>query len=179
MRRLLCALALVAFAAAPALADPKSDIMSAMITFGRATSYHMDITAKGHTMAGDIAPPNKMHMSSAEFEMIKIDSTIWIKIGGSWRKMNFPGADQMTAAYTSALETAKSAPDDLIVTDLGMKVPASGGAPLHAYTVTNKAGKSPSTMFLDGSTFVEADTTDGSSIRFSKFNVPVDISPPS
>jgi hypothetical protein len=59
-----------------------------------------------------------------------------------------------------------------------MKTPLSGGPPLHAYTMTNKAGKSPATVFLDGGTLKEVDNTDGSTAIFSKIGVPVDIEPP-
>jgi hypothetical protein len=178
MKRFLCALALFAFAAAPALADPKSDIMAAMINLQKAGTYHMTINAKNQKMEADMALPAKMHMVMPQMEMIKIDSTMWIKVGGQWRQMNIPNADQLTATVTGAMEMAKGQPDDLVVTDLGLKTPVSGGAPLHAYSMTNKAGKSPSTVFLDGGVVKEIDTTDGTSVVFSKIGVPVDISPP-
>jgi hypothetical protein len=179
MKRLLCALGLVVFAVAPALADPKSDLMAAMLQFGKATTYHMDVSAKGHTMAADMALPNKMHMMTPEFEMIKIDSTTWMKIGGKWRQFTVPGMDQITGVFNNAIATAHGAPEDLVVSDLGMKSPAGGGGPLHAYQVTNKSGKTPSTIFLDDNTLVEVDTIDGTFVKFSKYNVPVDITPPS
>jgi hypothetical protein len=179
MKRFLCALALFAFAAAPALADPKSDIMAAMINLQKAGTYHMTINGKDKkTMEADLALPAKMHMYSAQMEMIKIDQTVWIKIGGQWRQMNIPGVEAMTASVTGAMEMAKGQADELVVTDLGMKSPLSGGPPMHAYTMTNKAGKSPSTVFLDGGVVKEIDNADGASVVFSKIGVPVDISPP-
>ena len=178
MKRLLCALALVAFSAAPALADPKSDVMAAMMQFAKATTYHMSISGHGQTMDADIQPPSKMHMMSTQFEMIKIDATTWMKVGGKWQKFTMPGMDQMMGSVNGAIATAHASPDDVTVTDLGMKKAAGGGDPLHAYSVTNKAGKSPATIFLDGSRLVEVDSPDGSAVRFSKFNVPVDIEPP-
>jgi hypothetical protein len=179
MKRFLCALALFAFAAAPALADPKSDLMGAMIGLQKAGTYHITFSGKNNqTMNGDFALPAKMHIYSPQMEMIKIDQTVWIKVGGQWRQMNIPGVEQMTANVTGAVEMAKSQPDDLVVTDLGMKTPLSGGPPLHAYSMTNKAGKSPATVFIDGGVLKEVDNTDGSSVVFSKIGVPVDISPP-
>jgi hypothetical protein len=178
MKRLLCALALFAFATAPALADPKSDIMAAMINLQKAGTYHMTINMKNQKMEADMALPSKMHMVMAQMEMIKIDSTMWIKIGGQWRQMNIPNADQLTATISGAMDAAKGSPDDLVVTDLGVKTPASGGAPMHAYSMMNKAGKSPATVFLDGSVVKEIDTNDGTSMVISKIGVPVDISPP-
>jgi hypothetical protein len=59
-----------------------------------------------------------------------------------------------------------------------MKTPATGGSALHAYSVTNKAGKSPATIFLSGGRLAEVDSADGNSVTFSNFNVPVDIEPP-
>jgi hypothetical protein len=179
MKRLLFALALVAFGAAPALADPKSDVMAVMANFAKATSYHMSVTGKLGTIEGDMALPGKMHIMSPQFEMIKIDTTSWVKVGGVWRQFNMPGMEQMTAIVTETMATARGKVEDLAVMDLGMKVPAGGGRPLHAYSITNNSGKSPSTIFADGSTLVEVDAPDGTAVKFSKFNVPVDISPPS
>ena len=178
MKRLLCALALVAFGAAPALADPKSDLMASMIGLGKASSYHVSVISKRGSIEGDIALPSKMHITSPQFEMIKIDQTTWVKIGGQWRQFALPGMEQITAGITGAIETARGKQDDLVVTDLGMKVPAGGGGPMHAYSMTNKAGKSPATAFVDGGTLTEIDNADGTAMKFSKFNVPVDISPP-
>jgi hypothetical protein len=179
MKRLLCALAVFAFAAAPALADPKSDVLAAMANLQKAGTYHIAFNGKNNqTMNADFALPAKMHVVSPQMEMIKIDQTVWIKVGGQWRQMNIPGVEQMTGNVTAAIDMAKGQTEDLIVTDLGMKTPLSGGSPLHAYTMTNKAGQSPATVFLDGRTLKEVDNTDGSSVIFSKIGVPVDISPP-
>ena len=178
MKRLLCALALVAFGASPALADPKSDVMAAIVGFAKASSYHVSVIAKRGGIEGDMALPSKMHIISPQFEMIKIDATTWMKIGGQWRQLNMPGMEQMMGGMSGLIDTARGKADDMVVTDLGMKVPSGGGGPLHAYSVTNKAGKSPSTIFLDGGTLTEIDGSDGTALKFSKFNVPVDISPP-
>jgi hypothetical protein len=178
MKRLLCAFVLVAFAAAPALADPKSDVLAAFLQFGKATSYHIDVAAKRGSVEADMAPPGKMHIISPQFEMIKIDTMTYMKIGGQWRQMSMPGMEAMTGAVTSTMSMTKGDPDDFTVTDLGMKSPNSGGSPLHAYAVTNKAGKSPATIFIDGGKVVEIDNTDGTSVKISKYNVPVDIQPP-
>lgn len=178
MKRLLCAIALVAFTAAPALADPKSDVLAAFIQFGKATSYHIDVAAKRGSVEADMAPPGKMHIISPQFEMIKIDTMTYMKIGGQWRQMSMPGMEAMTGAVTSTMSMTKGDPDDFTVTDLGMKSLNSGGSPLHAYSVTNKAGKSPATIFIDGGKVVEIDNTDGTSVKISKYNVPVDIQPP-
>jgi len=178
IKRSLCALGLVAFAAAPALADPKSDVLAAFLQLGKATSYHIDVAAKGGSVEADMAPPGKMHVISPQFEMIKIDTTTYMKIGGQWRQMSIPGMEAMTGAVMSSIALTKGEPDDFTVTDLGMKSPNSGGLPLHAYSVANKAGKSPATVFLDGGKVVEIDSTDGSNVKISKYNVPVDIQPP-
>lgn len=169
MRRFLCALALVAFAVAPALADPKSDLLASMGQFARANSYHITASGMGRTMEADMALPGKMHMMAGPMEMIKIDQNMWVKLNGSWQKLNLPNMDQFTAGINNAIATAHSAPDDLVVTDLGMKSPE--GTPLHAYTITNKAGKSPSTVYLDGSgTLVRVEGIDGTVVKFSRFN---------
>jgi hypothetical protein len=181
MKRLIAGIAVFALGAAPASADPKGDVMAAMIAFGKATSYHMTIASRNRpgTMEADMVAPGKMHVVTAQFEMIKIDTTTWVKMNGSWQKFALPGMDQMMGGVNGVLAAVHASPDQLTVTDLGPKSPAAGGPALHAYSITNEAGKSPSTIFLDGTQLVEADTSDGTSVRFSKFNAPVDIEPPS
>ena len=148
-----------------------------MTQFAKAGSYHMSINSKGRTMDADIVNPGKMHMTSAQFEVIKIDTTTWVKAGGKWQQFNMPGMEQMMGGVNAAIASARAS-DQMTVTDLGMKAPASGGAPLHAYAVTNEAGKSPSTVFVDGGVLTEVDNSDGTYVRFSKINAPIDITPP-
>jgi len=178
VKRLLLALALVAFAAAPALADPKSDIIAAALKFTTATSFHMTAAAMGRTLDADYAPPDKMHLTAGPLEVIKIGQTTWFNSGGTWRQFAMPGMDQLTGVFTSAIgEVRNASPDDLVVTDLGMKAPA--GIRLHAYTVTNKAGTSPATLYLDGNGWLtRIEMGQGNAVTFSKFNAPLDIEPP-
>ena len=179
MKRLLAGAALFALITAPALADPKGDVTAAMIGLAKATSYHITISNhKGPAMEADMQAPGKMHMISPQFEFIKIGTTTWVKMNGAWQKFSLPGTNQMTGGVTNVLNMAHR-PDRLTVTDLGPKTPATGGWALHAYSIVNEAGKSPSTVFIDGGRLVEVDNIDGSSVKFSKFNVPVDIEPPS
>jgi hypothetical protein len=179
MRRLVCGVTLFALAVAPALADPKGDVMGAMVGLAKATSYHITISSHNRpSMEADMQAPGKMHMVSPQFEFIKIDTTTWVKMNGTWQKFSLPNMDQMIGGVTGVLDMAHE-PDQLTVTDLGPKTPATGGPALHAYSVVNEAGKSPATMFIDGGRLVEVDNTDGSSVKFSKFNDPVDIEPPS
>ncbi len=178
MKRLPCTLALLVLAAAPALADPKSDVTAAMTQFAKATSYHVAVVGRGQTMDGDLALPSKMHLTSAQLEMIKIGSRTWVKFGGKWQQFQIPGIEKMTAVISNAIAAARDKTDDMVVTDLGMRPPLAGGPPLHAYSVKNNAGTSPTTLFLDGGLLVEIDSADGTSAKFSKFNVPVAIEPP-
>ena len=63
MKRLLCALALVVrLRSRAALADPKSDLVTAMLQFSKATSYHIAAAGKGRTMEADMMLPSKMHV---------------------------------------------------------------------------------------------------------------------
>jgi hypothetical protein len=179
MKRLLCALALVAFAAAPALADPKSDLISAMMQFQKVSSFHVSATDYGKTIELDMALPGKMHATMGGMEAIKIDNTTWVKMGGSWHQYAIPMLDSMTGFVTHAVDvaTGKSSPDDMLVTDLGTKSP--DGSPLHAYMVTSKSGKDATTLYVDNtSKLVRVDAPDGAIVRFSKFNAIDPIVPP-
>jgi hypothetical protein len=179
MKRLLCALALVAFTAAPALADPKSDLVSAMMQFQKASSFHIAATGYGKTIDMDMALPGKMHATMGGMEAIKIDNTTWVKMGGQWRQFAIPGLDMMTGFVTHAVDVASGKADsnDMLVTDLGTKSP--DGSPLHAYQVTSKSGKDATTLYLDNTgKLVRVDAPDNAIVRFSKFNAIDPIVPP-
>jgi outer membrane lipoprotein-sorting protein len=179
MKRLLCALALVVFSAAPALADPKSDVTGAMVTLGTAKSYHVMVNSHGQTGDIDMVKPDKMHVVFGPMEMIKIANASYMKMNGSWQKFSMPGvSERLTGMYEGVLKNATSHVDDLIVTDLGNKV--VDGVPLHAYTLKNKDSTvAPSTVYLDGKGMpVRMDTSDGTVVHFSKINDPITIDAP-
>jgi hypothetical protein len=177
MNRLILALAVTLFAAAPALADPTSDVKNAMIAFANAKSFHVSAEASGRNVEADIVPPAKAHFIAGPFEMITISGTTWVKAGGSWHQFSVPGMDRITVFVNGAIDTVRNPPADLVVTDLGTKT--IEGATLHGYTITNKAGDSPSTVYLDGSGMLaRVEGSGGSVVRFSKFNAPLQIDPP-
>ena len=177
MNRLLLALALTLTAAAPALADPTADVKNAMISFANAKSFHVSADDAGKNVEADIVPPAKAHFVAGPFELITISGTTWVKAGGSWHQFAIPGIDRITVFVTGAIDTVRNPPADMVVTDLGTK--SIDGATLHGYTIANKAGASPRTIYLDGSgNLARVESSSGGVVRFSKFNAPLDISPP-
>jgi hypothetical protein len=180
MKRLLVALALavtVAAAAVPASADPTADVRGAMIAFAKATSYHVSATAEGRDIEADFLPPSRAHFIAAPIEVITIDGTTWVKLGGGWRQFAVPGMDRITGFVQGTIDTMRNPPDDMVVTDLGPK--SVDGAALHAYGVTTKSAAGTTTVYIDRSGLLaRIDTNDGSTVRFSKFNAPLTIAPP-
>ena len=175
MRRLLLAAALVVAVAAPALADPAADVRSAMIAFAKLTSYHLNVQAQGRTIDVDMVIPGKTHIVTSGAEVIAIDGTTWVKAGGSWRQIAFPFMGQLTGMYQSALDALRNPSGDFAVTDLGMK--NVDGESLHAYLVKGNGGDG-STVYLDRKgALARVDTSNGF-VRFSKFNAPIAIDPP-
>jgi hypothetical protein len=178
MKRLLFALALVAATAVPALADPTADLSHAMQNLGRATSYHIQFTAKGMSLDIDAMPPQKMHMTGGPMEVVKIDNDTYVKMGETWRKFNIPGIEQMTGMYKTTIDAASHPTADMIVTDLGPKV--VDGVPLHGYTWTDKEHpKASATFYLDGGGNISRiQPTEGGVIRITKINAPMTIVAP-
>jgi hypothetical protein len=178
MKRLLLTLTLVAATVAPALADPKGDLMNAMMKVARATSYHVQTTDKGKSIDMDMMPPTKMHiMMGSTMEMIKIDSEMYVKVQGTWRKFSIPGMDAMVNMYKGNIDKYTHAADDTVVTDIGMKV--VDGAPLHGYTMKNAEAKTPVTIYIDGAGYpARMETDNGLVMLFSKFNAPMSIDAP-
>lgn len=176
MTRVLLALALTLAAATPALADPTADVKAAMISFANAKSFHITAEGGGKSVEGDIVPPAKAHFIAGPFEMITISGTTWVKAGGSWHQFAVPGMDKITFFVNGAIDTVRNPPADLVVTDLGTK--AIDGSNLHAYTITNKAGTSPSTVYIDGGGMLARVENGTGVVRFSKINAPLSIDPP-
>jgi hypothetical protein len=177
MNRLLLALTLTLTTVTPALADPASEVKNAMIAFANAKSFHVSADAAGRNVEADIVPPAKAHFVAGPFEMITISGTTWVKAGGSWNQFTIPGMDRITVFVNGAIDTVRNPPADMVVTDLGTR--SIDGASLHGYTITNKAGTSPSTIYLNGSGLpVRVESSGGSVVRFSKFNAPLEIDPP-
>ena len=181
MKRLPFALPLVLVLSAvvPALADPTNDVKNAFVKLATASSYHVQIEAHGKTLEGDVAPPDKSHFVMPPMEMIMLGKTTYVKINGSWMQFAVPGVDKMFAGYQQVTSMAKT-PENVSVTDLGMKSP--DGAPLHAYSIKNTDSSTPAIVYVDGSgSAVRVDETSAngtSIIRFSNFNVPVNIVAP-
>jgi hypothetical protein len=179
MKRLFLALVLLVAVAAPAAADPKGDIIAAALNLSKATSYHMNITSQGHTVDIDFVPPGKMHMMAGPMEAITIPPATWVKFNGSWHQFTFPGVDRMTSLVQgtiSGVKSASSSPDDVSVTDLGMKTVE--GTPLHAYTVQNKSNTTVSTVYLDTNGMLTRVETGDAVAKFTNFNAPITIEPP-
>jgi|HubBroStandDraft_1064217.scaffolds.fasta_scaffold37101_2 hypothetical protein len=182
MRRFLVVSVLVSALTAPALAAPVDDVKNALIGFGRLTSYHMTMDVGGQHMEGDVVVPGKMHLMMGEMEMVHIGSNTWMKVQGHW--MQIPGGAGQGPGFTGALshaQTLSAHSSDVTVTDLGVK--SVDGESLHAYGVKNPGDPQPSTIYVGGDGHVHRiDSVDDkgkvSTIRFSRFNVPVAIDPP-
>ncbi len=179
VNRIIALLALVALTTAPAIADPKSDVTTALVGLSHATSFHFLAASHGHNIDGDVVNPGKLHVVKPPVEVIIIGGTTYVKLKDAWHKFTIPGIDRMTGSVNYAQDFAKSH-GDLTVTDLGTK--PVGGATLHAYSVTSNHTKKPVTVYLDASgTLVRMETTgsgDPSTITFSNFNAPVTIVAP-
>jgi hypothetical protein len=166
--------ALVAALTTQALADAQGDVKNAMIQFSKLTSYHMTAHGLGKTIDADIVNPGKMHVVMGSMELIRLDTTTYVKINGEWRKFAFPGMDRLSGPAMTVQQLVAHK-GDFVVSDLGPKT--IDGATLHAYTV--KATEGPATtMYLDASgNLARADTGEGYA-TFSKFNAPITIDAP-
>jgi len=160
MRRFLVVSFLVPALTTAALAAPIDDVKNALIGFGHLTSYLM----------------------MGEMEMVHIGANTWMKVQGHWMQM--PGGAGQGPGFTGALshaQTLSAHTSDVTVTDLGVK--SVDGQTFHAYGVKNPGDPQPSTIYVGGDGYVHRiDSADDkgrvSTIRFSRFNVPVAIDPP-
>jgi hypothetical protein len=177
MKRLLCALALVVATAAPAFATPLADVDAAMLALGHAKTFHLTFTSHGQSGDVDIVQPGKAHFTFGPFEVIKIDSVTYVKMGGGWKQFTLPGMGRITDLYEGAIRTASHPSDNMTVVDLGPKT--VDGVALHAYTFKHKDQTVPTTLYIDGKGLPAlVETDDGSLIRFSNIDGPITIDAP-
>lgn len=176
MNRLLAVIALVAATTAPAFANANDDVKNAMIALARASSYHMEIaTGQGMQMSADVENPGRFHTYSPHAESIVVNGAMYMKMGGAWQK--FPAAAMRgMPSPADFMKTMTAQHNDYVATDLGMRL--AGGTMLHAYKVTSAAKGRTDTIYLDSSGKLARIEADASVIRFSKFNVPLNIHPP-
>jgi len=106
-------------------------------------------------------------------EVIAIDQTMYMKQNGTWRK--FAGVDVMKS-QSNPLQALAAAKGKFTVDDLGPRV--VGGAPLHAYKVTNLETKKTDSLFVDGGQRIVRIESGQDVIEMSKFGEPITIVAP-
>jgi hypothetical protein len=173
--RLLASLVFVAATSAPAFADANGDMNNAMISFMKLRSYHMDMLMGKQTVSADVVNPGRMREVLPEGEAIVIDKTMYMKIGGAWKKYQMTDPLMMSPAdYEKKMQARKG---EYVVTDAGVRV--VGGQPLHAYVVKKtKTGGTDATVFLDSSGRIARMEVGTTVMTVSKFNEPVNIQAP-
>ena len=160
--------ALFTLAAVPANADATGDVRAAMLRLAGQSSYEMAIGTGSRSATIDYVKPHSMHMRTTGTEMVFIDSTMYVKMGGTWRKL--PGHQGVgpgeMAAKVREMTTGANA---LTATDLGMKT--VDGESLHAYRMKQSNG-TESTVYIarDGLCHRIDGSGKNSTVRFSKFN---------
>lgn len=164
------AIGLVAFAM-PALAG--DDLANAAINTTKQSSYHVSITTAQGTQEGDVVNPGRMRMVSKGIETIIIGQTAYLKIGGSWRKMDAGGMGSTQMDVAQAIAKYRG---DYTSTDLGTKI--VDGAPMHAYLVNNAKTHRTEKIYVDGSGRMARVESGPLVIRFTKFNERVTITAP-
>jgi hypothetical protein len=182
MKRSIVVAALVALSAAPALADPMGDVRSAMLKFASLKSYEMTAgSGAGRSMVLDVVNPDAMRMSSGGMEMVRIGTTMYMKMPGQskWTKMSDTRGAGAGTQMADKVRSMASDPKGISVRDIGMK--NVDGQNLHAYEMTQKDGEK-AVVYIGGDGYIHRlDPRSGRQaepIRFSKFNQIVAIRAP-
>jgi len=160
-----------------ALGDAKGDLLAAAKNFGALKSVHATITSRdGETFSLDMVEPGKVRgISPKGFEFVRIGSTSWVKMGGTWHSYSLGsnGATQMAMARGSKLQ--KNILTQCTVADGGMS--AVNGVSAHKYhLVCNSGGGATDVWVANGLPIkmVDGDTT----LIWSNYNNVADIKAP-
>lgn len=110
------AMAAIAAAATPALADCKSDL-DAIFKAQLATPYRTEMTIKGPsqpmTVTAEVIYPDSFHMKAAQMETIMVKKKAWMKMGGTWQAMPAEAAAQFSAMINSGISKGVAAVKDV------------------------------------------------------------------
>jgi hypothetical protein len=167
--------------AAPATADPTSDLASMGQAFAGVHSFHADIVSPKATISMDVIQPDKFHMTmNGKMQMIKIAGDMWVNMGGTWQHLPMAGA-----AVQRPLDMARNAgmqeksAGDYTITDEG---PAMlNGMLTHKYHMVSKSSGQVVDMWTAKSLPVQVQVpeSDGTTtIKYSEYNSVPDITPP-
>lgn len=169
-------LALTTLAAVPADASPTDDVRAGMMRFAELSSYRMTFGTGARTGTMDIVKPDNMHMQAQGMEMIRVNKTMYMKMGGtgrqSWMKIPDTKGSGPTDIADRVRDMAKRA-NGISATDLGMKT--VDGESLHAYRMKQSDG-TQSTVYIARDGYVHRiegkDNGHGreNTIKFSMFN---------
>ena len=185
MRLLLAPLLLViaGLLAAPAAADPTSDLAQMEKAFASVKSWHADMKMpQGKSISIDMIMPDKIHETMFNgMQMIMIGSDAWMNPSGRWMKL-----PMVMAPMRAMIDSARSASlngeaiKDYTITDLGLAV--VDGVPTHHYRVVSNRTKAPVEIWV-GTNHLPAQIQVSSAqgpmtIVYSKYNEVAGITPP-
>jgi hypothetical protein len=168
--------------AAPAPADPTSDMAAMGQAFAAVKSFHADITAQGRTMSMDVIQPDKMHMTmNGKMQMIKIGGDMWMNMGGQWQHMPIAAGSMMQRPFDMARNAGmqEKGANNYTITDQGPAL--LDGTPTRKYHIVNKTDGSVVDMWLSKNLPVQIQVPDKSgtsTIKYSEYNSVPDITPP-
>jgi hypothetical protein len=179
MKRSIVVAALVALTAAPvltaapALADATGDVRAAMLRFASLKSYEMTAGSGAHSMTMDVVNPGALRMRGAGMEMVRIGTTMYMKMPGQSKWMTTSETRGGTGTeMADKVRSLATDPKGMAVRDLGMR--NADGQNMHAYEMTQKDGDK-AVVYIGGDGYIHRlDPKSGRGgaepIRFSKFN---------
>lgn len=174
-------------AQAPSSGNTGDTLLKAFTSWGSVKSFRAKMTVSGspaaaQTMTMEMVMPDRMHMTSAQFEMIVIANTTYLKIGNQWQKMTLPQSQSFDVNlfnpknYETKLQNPGALPDIKILGPDTVE-----GVPTIAYQITSPAQSGTPTAttkvwigVADGFPHkIESGTSTGTAtIIFSDFNSP-------
>jgi hypothetical protein len=173
--RLISACATFGALTSPALADPSPAVFNAILTTMAQPSYHLTMTLPEEgVVQGDFVKPGMMHMVMKEGESIVIGPTMYMKMGGVWKK--YGGGAALMGSQSDVLKKMQAERADYSSTDLGMRV--VGGIPYHAYRLSSAKKQTTQTMFVDSSGRIGRIELGTTVMTLSNFGEHVSIRPP-
>ncbi|HEV3152836.1 MAG TPA: hypothetical protein VGZ02_03420 [Candidatus Baltobacteraceae bacterium] len=190
MRTCIATLTLLAlaFAAAPAFADPVGDLNQALHAFSQIKSVHTDVTSPGGEASIDQIGAHKMRYSATimgrQMQVVRINADSWVNVGGHWTHDNYgqnPMFTQIGAAQ-NAIMHQKNVGDGYIVTNAGtVTVNGVSGTKYHLVDKDNHERAADVIIgpnHLPLQLIFDTKSGEGATATYSQYNSVADFGPP-
>lgn len=170
----------------PSGGNPADALLKSVTSWGSVKTFRVRMALSGgvpaaaQNMTMEMVMPDRIHMTSAQFEMILIGNTSYVKIGPTWQKMSLPQSVDVNQFNPKTWQTTFQG---LTAADIKLLGPDTvEGVPTIVYqfgsTGQGTAGAATKVWVGVADGFPHKIESGGATMTFYDFNANITINPP-